>query len=118
MLFIITFFLIFGWKITSLLDISAIVASILTTQYVFCHKGWKEAAKNSSVIALTILSIYSIVLVLSTGITDIQPILRAIRALIMLLGSFNLYNLYVKYYRKPIYKLSTHIFISILLHSL
>lgn len=118
MLFIVTFFLIFGWKINLYLDISAITACALSIQYLFLHKEQYHNLKNPNIIALFLLSLYSLIIVLSTGITDIFPISRAIRALIMLIASFSLYSLYQKHYRHPITKICEHIYLSIFAHSI
>ena len=118
MLFIVTFFLIFGWKINLYLDISAITACALSIQYLILHKEQYHNLKNPNIIALFLLSLYSLIIVLSTGITDIFPISRAIRALIMLIASFSLYSLYKKHYRDPITKICEHIYLSIFVHSI
>ena len=118
MLFIITFFLIFGWKYSSFLDISAIVGCILAGQYIYYHKPFSFLKKNPPFNSLLTLTIYSTIIVLFTEITDFMPILRSARALIMLISCFSLYNLYRKHYKNPIYKICMHIYISILIHGI
>ena len=118
MLFIITFFFIFGWKITPYMDISAIIACILTIQYFYLHKEWKQTYKNPTIISLLLLTIYTLLLALSTGITDLFPIFRSARALIILTASFSLFNMYKGLYKKPTQKISYHIYLSIFVHSI
>ncbi len=118
MLFIVTFFLIFGWKITFLLDISALTACVLAGQYIYLHKESVKIIKSPAVISLFILAVYSTIIVFTTGFTDPQPILRAFRALIILIASFGLYNLYKQHYRKHDYKIAQHIFLCIFIHSI
>ena len=118
MLFIITFFLIFGWKVNTYIDISAVAACALSFQFLLFHKEQFYKLKNPNIIALFLLSIYSLIVVSLTGITDLYPITRAIRALIMLIASFSLYSLYQKHYKDPILKICEHIYLSIFIHSI
>ncbi len=120
MLFIITFFLIFGWKVTSFLDISAIAAISLTIQYLFLHfsSSSNELKNNKPFIALLSLTIYSSFIVLANKVTDLMPILRAGRSLIMLIASISLYNLYIKRYKKPTETICFHIYLTIFIHSI
>ena len=117
MLFIITFFLIFGWKINFILDISAIAATVLAVQYFYIHKPFDFLKKNPPTLALSLLVLYSTIIVLFTGITDLTPILRAGRALIMLIACFALFNLYKKQYKQPIQKICFHIYSSLIIHA-
>lgn len=118
MLFIITFFLIFGWKINSFIDISAISALALSIQYLLIHKPWKFLLSNKPIKVLLLLTIYSTIIVLINGITDLMPILRAFRALVILIASFSLYSLYQKHYKEPITSILLHIYLCIFIHSL
>jgi hypothetical protein len=117
MLFIITFFLIFGWKINFILDISAITATVLAVQYLYIHKQFIFLKRNPPTLGLSLLVLYSIIIVLLTGITDFTPILRSGRALIMLIASFALFNLYKRHYKQPIQKICFHIYSSIIIHA-
>ncbi|MBP5468283.1 MAG: hypothetical protein J6Z11_03465 [Candidatus Riflebacteria bacterium] len=118
MLFIITFFLIFGWKVNTYIDISAVAACALSLQYLLIHKEQYNNLKNPNIIALFLLTIYSLIIVLSTGITDLYPFTRAARALVMIIASFSLYSLYQKHYKDPILKICEHIYLSIFIHSI
>ena len=118
MLFLVTFFLIFGWKITPFIDISAISACILSIQHFYLHKKWQKTIKNPATIALIALTLYSTILALSTGVTDLLPIFRSLRALITLIAGFSLYNIYKKHYINPIYKMSYDVYVSLLVHSI
>ena len=118
MLFIITFFLIFGWKYNSVLDISAITGCILAAQYIYFHKPFEFLKKNLPFYSLLLLTIHSLFIVLFTEITDFMPIFRSFRALIILISSFSLYKLYEKYYKKPVYQICMHIYIIILIHGI
>ena len=117
MLFIITFFLIFGWKVNFVLDISAITALALSLQYLYIHKPFQLLKNNISLISLLILVVYSSLIVLVNGITDLTPILRAFRAFIMLIACFSLYNLYYKHYKKPLNTILFHIYLSLLFNA-
>ncbi len=117
MLFIITFFLIFGWKINFILDISAITATVLAVQYLYIYKPFNYLKKNPPTIVLSFLVLYSTTIVLVTGITDLTPILRSARALIMLISCFALFNLYKKQYKQPIQNVCFHIYSSIIIHA-
>ena len=117
MLFIITFFLIFGWKINYLLDISAITSTVLAVQYLYIHKPFTFLKNNNPALSLALLTLYSTIIVLLTGITDLTPILRSSRALIMLIACFSLFNLYKKSYKQPIEKICFHIYLSIITHA-
>ena len=118
MLFIITFFIIFGWKTNSIIDISAITGCVLAVQYAYFYKPWEKLKNNPPTISLLILAIYSFIIVISNGITDFLPVMRAFRALTMLIAGFSLYNLYKKHYKKPIQTICTHIYFSILIHGI
>lgn len=118
MLFIITFFLIFGWKTNSIIDISAITGCVLAVQYVYLHKPWRKLRTNLPAISLLVLTIYSLIIVLVNGITDFLPVMRAFRALVMLVASFSLYNLYKKHYKEPISTICNHIYLSLLIHGI
>ena len=118
MLFIITFFLIFGWKTNSIIDISAITGCVLATQYVYLHKPWRKLKTNPPTISLLVLTLYSLIIVLVNGITDLLPVMRAFRALTMLVASFSLYNLYKRHYKEPIPTICTHIYLSLLVHGI
>ena len=118
MLFIITFFLIFGWKTNSIIDISAITGCALAVQYAYFYKPWEKLKTNPPILSLLILTLYSLIIVIANGITDFLPVMRAFRALIMLIAGFSLYNLYKKHYKKPIPTICTHIYLSLLVHGI
>ena len=118
MLFIITFFLIFGWKTNSIIDISAITGCALAAQYIYLHKPWRELKTNPPIISLLVLVLYSFIVVVSNGITDLLPVMRAFRALIMLIASFSLYNLYKRHYKEPIITICSHIYFSLFIHGI
>ena len=116
MLFIITFFLIFGWKINSLLDISAITATVLAVQYFYLHKP-NLLNNNELITNSTLFALYSTLIVIFTGITDLTPTLRSFRALITLIASYSLFNLYRRTYKRPVFKICFHIYLSIITHA-
>lgn len=118
MLLLITFLFIFGWKVNSWFDISAMLGLALVIFQLTQKDLRKQIKLTIPAISLISLVIYSTAVVLLTGTTDLQPILRAGRALVVLLAGFSLFSIYEKKYEKPSEKIIEHIFISLVFHSL
>ena len=118
MLLVLTFFLIFGWKINSWFDISAMLGFALVI-YQLIRKDLRNQMKLTIPIAsLIVLVLYSTTVVLLTGITDLQPILRAGRALFILLAGYSLFSIYKIKYNNPSETITVHIFLCLVFHSL
>ena len=116
MLFFITFFMIFGWKLNNWFDISAILC-IAVIPFTFLKTG-KISKYRTSVpfLSLSALIIYSVIIVAFTNFTDLYPITRATRALIVLLAGYSLLELYSDKYSNPVFELCKHIYFSLALH--
>ncbi len=117
MLLVLTFFLIFGWKINSWFDISAMLGLALVIYQLFRTDLRSQIKLTIPIASLIALVLYSITIVLLTGITDLQPILRAGRALVMLLAAFSLFSIYKVKYENPSETITVHIFLSLVMHS-
>lgn len=117
-LFIITFLMIFGWKIAGYIDISSIVACILVFRLLWRPETVKKLKSDISIKCLYYLSIYSIFLSIFTGIEDIQIVFRTLRAFIVLIASYSLYELYCKKLPDSHDAIVSDVFFSLFTHSL
>lgn len=119
LLFLITFLFIFGWKITSILDIVFLISCLIAfiTLIILRMKVPKLIFVFTSF--LLIICIYSGIVVIFHGATDIQIFLRSARTMINFIGGFSIIYLYVKIYRESFsFIVIKHIYLSITLHSL
>ncbi|TWT03630.1 hypothetical protein [Planomicrobium sp. CPCC 101079] len=118
LLFLTTFLFIFGWKITSSLDIIFLISCVTSFITLIILRPTFPKLIALIISLLLVISLYSGVIVILNGAADEQIFLRSVRSMINFIGGFSIAYLYVRRFGKKFsFQIINHIYLSIGLHA-
>ena len=114
----ILFILIFGWKITELIDLITLVSVVLVCRAFVCNRTVSSRMSLYALAVLAVLSIYSLGVVLLNGLLDVQIALRSLRAFLNFAGAAALVGVYHEHYGRNFFRnIVRDLHLSISLHA-